>query len=185
MNPWVTIWTNTTETIDKFKDSDWVNRAGFLPYFIFGINAASEAEIPRLLGYGVKSEGLVPVVSIMLIVGILAGIILKVLWVNVIFFFGKIWKGQASRRNIDTVVSLCLFPEIFKLINLILNILIQDSMEEARINNALLIICYIIGFRILIIGLARVQRFSYGIAILNIFTPQLTLGILYYSIRGF
>lgn len=109
MNPWVTIWTNTTETIDKFKDSDWVNRAGFLPYFVFGINAASEAEIPRLLGYGAKSEGLVLVVSIMLIVGILAGIILKVLWVNVIFFFGKIWKGQASRRNIDTVVSLCLF----------------------------------------------------------------------------
>ena len=184
MNPWITIWTKPSETIDKLKDSNWVNGQGFLPYFIFGINAASESDIPRLFGYESKLEGLIITFITIIILGLLGGIIIKAVWVSIIFYFGKIWKGQASRKNIDTVLALSLIPEIFKLVNLIISYLIHDNIEDAKVDYAVTIICYLISFRILIIGLTKIQKFTYGISILNLFVPQLIFGVLYYLIRG-
>jgi hypothetical protein len=156
-----------------------------MPYFFFGINAASESDIPKLIGYETKAEGLIISLITIALLGLIGGIMLRAVWVNLIYYFGKIWRGQASRKNIDTVISLCLIPEIFKLANLIFRYIILDSIEDAKINYALTIICFLIGFRILLIGLSRVQKFSYGISVLNVFVPQLILGALYYSIRGF
>src|SRR5690606_37040046 len=119
-----------------------------------------------------------------ILLGLLGGIILRAVWVSLILYFGKIWKGQASRKNIDTVISLCLIPEVLKLVNLLFSYTIQADIEDAKINNALTIICFLISLRILLIGLSRVQKFSYGISVLNIFVPQLALGLLYYSMRG-
>jgi hypothetical protein len=184
MNPWISIWTKTTETIDKLKDSNWVNKQGLIPYFIFGVNVASKNNIiPKLLGYESKAEGLVIVLTATILLGLIAGIILRVVWVNLIFYFGKIWKGQASHKNINTVISLCLIPEIFKLANLIFSYITQNNIAEAKISFALTIICLLISLRILLIGLSRVQKFSYGISVLNIFVPQLIIGIMFYSIR--
>lgn len=104
--------------------------------------------------------------------------------VNLIFYFGKIWKGQATKRNIDTVIALSLIPEILKFVNLTLRFAFQEDFGIIHINYTLTIICAIISIRILIIGLARVQKFGYGISVLNLFLPQLIIAILYYSIRS-
>lgn len=184
MKPWTSIWVKTKETIDQFKDSNWVNGQGLLLYFIFGINAASESDIPRLFGYESKLEGLIIVLITIILLGLLGGLILRAVWTNLIFYFGKIWKGQASRKNIDTVIALSLIPEIFKLVNLILSYITQDNIEDAKINYVVIIICALLTFRIFIVGLSRVQKFSYAISILNVVVPQITLWLLYFLVRG-
>jgi hypothetical protein len=45
-------------------------------------------------------------------------------------------------------------------------------------------ICFLISMRILIIGLAKVQKFSYGLALLNVFLPALMGSILVYWLRS-
>ncbi len=49
MRPWTSIWIKTQETIDKFKDSNWVQGQGLLFYIVFGVNAIGESKIPLLL----------------------------------------------------------------------------------------------------------------------------------------
>jgi hypothetical protein len=45
-------------------------------------------------------------------------------------------------------------------------------------------ICFLISIRILLIGLAKVQKFSYGLALLNVFLPALVASILAYLLRS-
>ena len=124
-------------------------------------------------------------VTFILILGTVMGLFSKLVWINIIFFFGKIWKGEATKRNIDTVLSLSLIPEVFKFIYLTGKVIVSNgSLNDLQISGALTIICLILSLRILLIGLSRVQKFSYGFALLNIFVPQLVLTILYFSIRG-
>ena len=184
MRPWTSIWVKTKETIDEFKDSDWVQGQGLLLYFVLGLNGVGESEIPLLIASDPSLQETFLILFVLLLAGLFAGILFRAVWVNLIFYFGKIWKGQATKRNIDTVVALCLIPEIFRLINLTVSFIIHGNFKNVQISYALTIICLLLSFRILLIGLSRVQKFGYGISVLNVIVPQLVLGTLYYSIRG-
>jgi hypothetical protein len=183
MGPLTTIWIKTEETIDQFKDSNWVRRQGLLFYLIFGINATGETDILLLLGNDSSALGTLLILFTLLFSGLIFGMLFRVIWVNLIFYFGKIWKGQATKRNIDTVIALCLIPEIFRLLSLTTSFIAEDNLEDVKINSVVTIICAFLSLRILIIGLSRVQEFSYGISILSIVVPQIGLWLVYYSIR--
>jgi hypothetical protein len=184
MEPWTSIWIKTRETVDYFKDSNWVEGQGLLIYFIFGINMAGESKIPAIIGYDSSIGGKLILLFIILFLGLLAGVFFRAVWVNLTFYFGKIWRGQATKRNVDTVMALCLIPEVFRLINLILSFIVENNLENVKINNVLTIICGLLTFKIFVIGLSRVQKFGYGFSILNVLLPQLALLTAYYSIQA-
>src|SRR5688572_6704586 len=171
MNPWLTIWTKPQETIDQIKDSEWVNGRGLIPYFLFGINSAVESRFTQALYFDSGFAGFAEIIAFIMLVfslGVLGAVFIRLVWVNLILFFGKIWKGQASKRNIDTVLSLCLIPEFFRSLYLIVASILKGGLSDLEISGAFTIVCWLIGFRILLIGLSRVQKFSYGFALLNI-----------------
>lgn len=185
MNPWISIWTKTRETIDHIKNSYWVEGQGLLPFYFFGINGAAESEILELIDFDPGFQSNLISVVLILVFGIGSGYIFRFVWLNFIFFFGKIWKGQATKRNIDSVLSLSLIPEGFKFIYISGVIIVNNGNPIGlQINYALTLICFFLSIRILLVGLSRVQRFSYGTALLNIFLPQLILILLIVSIRG-
>lgn len=179
MSPWTSIWIKTEKTIDQFKDSNWVQRGGLLVYFILGINTASETKIPLLIDGASKGIYLL----VIIITGLIFGLAFRMIWVNVIFYFGKIWKGQATKKNINTVLALSSIPEIFRLISLFISIFTQKDLINVQINYSLTIICLFLSLRILLIGLSRVQKFSYGISLLTIVAAPLTLWVLIHLIR--
>src|SRR6187402_2583680 len=179
MNPWITIWTKPAKTIDSLTDTHWAGSFGFIPFILFGINSIGVRLIliPNLdLTYGIIFT---------IIAGFVLGILASIIWVNIIFLIGKIWKGQATRENIRLVLSLCLMPEIFRFINFIGSMIAnRNNLNNVAINEVLTLVCVILGFRIIVIGLSRIQKYSFGLAILNIFIPQLIISVLYFSIKG-
>ncbi|HPH45400.1 MAG TPA: hypothetical protein PKU83_00230 [Chryseolinea sp.] len=166
MNPWLTIWTKTSKTIDYLKDSSWGDSFGIIPFTLFGINSIG---VKLMLSFsGSPVFGMVITIVLGFAIGIIGGFV----WTNILFLFGKIWKGQSTRPNIKTVLALALIPEIFRFINLIgSSIVNHEDPTKVTINDGLELICIILGFRIIIIGLSRVQHFSFGFAVLNVFTP--------------
>lgn len=188
MNTWITVWAKTAKTIDHCKNTHWIDRAGLVPYFFLGLNSAIESNLPALL-YSetevIKPQDKLLASVIILVAGILMGLIFRLVWVNMIFLFGKIMKGNANKKEIDTVLSLSFIPEIFKLLYAAGIVLFnQGDWTDVTVNNLVVIICYLLTIRIMILGISRVQRFSYGQAIVNIFTPQLVIVVLFLLIRG-
>ncbi len=179
MNPWLTIWTNTTKTIDSLKDTHWADSFGFVHFILFGINSIG---VKLIL---ISNISLTYGIIFTIIAGSVLGILGSIVWVNIIFLFGKIWKGQATRENIRMVLSLSFMPELFRFINLIGSAIIhRENFNKISINNGLSLICFVLTFRIIIIGLSRVQQFRYGLAVLNIFVPQVLFTVLYLIIKG-
>jgi hypothetical protein len=86
MSPWTSIWIKTKETIDQFKNSKWAQRQGLLVFLILGINGAAESRIPSL----VESSSKVTYLIVIIIVGTVLGILIRIVWTNLIFFFGKV-----------------------------------------------------------------------------------------------
>jgi len=185
MNPWLNIWTRVTGTIDHLKNSNWVDGPGLIPFAILGINGAADSRLLLIFDYdsGFEEKGIALVV--LLAGGAASGLLIRLVWVNLIFRFGKIWKGNGTKRNIATVLSLSLIPQTFGFLNLIESIIVnQGDLRQVRINNVITVICFILSFRILVIGLSRVQRFSYGLGILNLIVPQFIFALLYLVIKG-
>ena len=75
-------------------------------------------------------------------------------------------------------------PEVFRLISLVLVSLSDRSYESSSSSYIVALICALVSFRIIVIGLSKVQRLSYGLAILNLLLPQLAVVIFLYSIRS-
>jgi hypothetical protein len=175
INPWLSIWVKTEETIDRLKDSNWANRQGLLIYSVVGINSVVDREMPQLLE---SSWSKVTFAIVVIVAGIIFGMLVRIFWINLIFYFGKIWKGQATKRNIDTVLALSFIPEIIRFLNLTLRFFIDDNLTHIQIHEGLTIICVLVSLSILLIGLSRVQRFTFGICLLNILLPSLSIWIL-------
>ena len=131
-----------------------------------------------------KLESLLVTVGAGIVLGIIGGSLLRVLWVNLIFHFGKTLEGKSAKRNVDTVLSMCLMPEAFKLVSLVISYISVDKIESASISFSITIISFVLSASLLIHGLSRVQQFGYVIAVVNIAVPQLILSIIYYAIRG-
>jgi hypothetical protein len=178
MNPLISIWTQSGQTIDALKNSRWASRQGFIFYIISAINSAAQSRLPSFI------ESKLGTVALIISLALVGGYLYQLICVNVIFYFGKTWNGQATKRNIDTVIALCLIPEAFKFIYLSVRFVLQQDIRDVQINNLLIIICFFLSVRILLIGLTRVQKFGYGISVVNILLPQLAALILFYSILG-
>ena len=70
-------------------------------------------------------------------------------------------------------MSLALIPEIISLSYIL--IVLTVTGEVVEVNYFIRLISWIFSIRILVIGLSKVQSFSYGLAILNIVLPALIL----------
>jgi hypothetical protein len=180
MNPFVTIWFKPKETIDRLKDSNWVNRAGFLPYLAAGINGVVESPSIMAALY-VQNRFL----QILLLAGlaVIGAFVMRLIYVNLFFYIGKSLEGQATKKDVDIVLSFTMLPEVFKLayfvIVLVLGVADIDTFESSY---ALYFICAGISLIYAVIGLRHVQKFAYKYVLLNIFMPMVFFTALVFMI---
>jgi hypothetical protein len=180
MNPFVTVWLKPIETIDRIKDSNWVNRAGLLPYLAAGINGVAES--PYILERLANQHWFLQIVLSLGLV-IIGAVVMRVIYVNLFFFVGKTLEGQATKRDVDTVLSLTMTTEFLKLAYLmIVLILSEGNVDGFESSNVLYFICSVLSLIIAIIGLRHVQKFAYKYVLLNVFMPMVLLAALIFMI---
>jgi hypothetical protein len=186
MNPYFSIWFNTQKTIEEKLKSNWIDNYGAIPYLLFGINGSlirgSDLQFIEHLLFLELS----PVIHFFILIafGVASGLMTRVVGVYTLYFFGKIWKGHASKTEIDTVLSLSLIPEILISLYLITIMIIQGDLQIVKENNILTLVVYIFCLRILVFGLSRVQQYSFGLSLLNIWLPYILVILLYLVLYG-
>lgn len=109
-------------------------------------------------------------ISVVLIpVGIgLSYLVFSVILPSITRAFGKIWGGQATMRQMANVYSLSLIPHLILLINQIALFAAGQDPTLDNVNAGVDTILRLWTIALLVFGVSRVQKFSYGIALLNV-----------------
>jgi len=99
------------------------------------------------------------------------------------YIMGKLWKGQASFKQLQIAFSLSLIPVFLILIVQLFHLIFhQEFLSINSVQYFVLFTSWLFYARTLIISISKVQNFSYGIALLNIFLPYIILLILTYKL---
>lgn len=164
MSPWLTVWKNPIRTIEEYKDTPWVNRQGFISYMIASISLwRDDSPISPLF-----EEPDVTGIMVTLIGILITAAIFRVIWVGLVFLLGLIWRGQATRRNIDTVVAVSIIPlailVFYETVCLLLHLQSYAIVDY---------IFFSITLWIMVFGIAYVQGFNLIKASFTVITPIL------------
>ena len=105
-------------------------------------------------------------------------ILLAFIFSGLLWYAGKVLNGESDYYSVKVVVGLSFIPHILILIIQILHLLMGEVIEVNMVNQGLYLVVDIFRFSILIVGLSRIQKFSYGFAIVSValaFVPLLLL----------
>ncbi len=169
MNPLLSVWFNAGKTIDYYESRGWDEKLNNIIFFIVGLTVALDILLLDSINTPTKLLVLAPL-------AILIGGLLKFTLPRVLKLIGRIWKGNAELTSITGVVALSFVPHGFLFIYKALSLM---AYSEPRVLLSLEYVVWLFEIKILIVGIARVQRFTYVIAALNIFLPSIIVTILY------
>jgi len=89
--------------------------------------------------------------------------------------------GQGTREDLKLIVSLASIPYLLSLFYIFLAIVIPGKRDYQL--GIIEILIWIFSLRILIIGVAKVQKISHVFASMNIAIPTIVITILYLILR--
>ncbi|MEQ8531750.1 MAG: YIP1 family protein [Imperialibacter sp.] len=177
MNVYRTIWLAPKRTFEEFLASDGSQALFVLPILtmglIFGLDLIPKLE--PLVGEGAHLLAL----TLTLPLGIAtAFLILGLITPGLIRLFGRIWRGPATMRQLVNVCSISFIPFGLTLINQLTLFAVGQEPTLDNVNGGIIYTLSIWCFGLLVIGVSKVQRFSYGMALLNILISDLPLLII-------
>jgi len=172
MNYFTNVWFNTSKLVDFGIEKGWNFKQAFVGYFIACLSVF--ISVPKLDFLGNAGFILYPIIALVF------AVILSYIVPAVFFFIGKIWKGKRTFRDYRIIFGLSLIPEIINLIYKSFSYAILDDPEKE--NGILTLLITVISVRILTIGIAKTQKFSYDIALLNVLLPSIIFGLIYVSL---
>ena len=171
MNPFRTIWLQPRQTFENFIVNNEEQGLFALPFILLGFGLTFDVfvDMTELTGER-KWFGLI----ISLPFGIGASFMLfSFIFPGLFWVTAKLWKGPATMRQLVNVYSISSIPYSLILINQLAQFLVGGTGASEQVNAGIQAILWLWFFSYLIIGVATVQRFSYGMALLNILLSQL------------
>jgi len=171
-SPYYTIWFSPTKTIIGVL-SKQIKFRHHLPILIAVISSALGSDIIKMLGFGIV-DSILTLIAFSVLVYIGIGYLLP-WWIMTI---GKIWKGNAKFIEIQIVFGLAYIPTLFILIYQLIHLSIGVFLADTEVNYAIRFIVAIFYFRTIIIGIAKTQGFTYGLAIINLIVSVIPLIII-------
>ncbi|WMN13014.1 hypothetical protein QYS49_35320 [Marivirga salinae] len=180
-NPYLSIWTKPKETFRLFFKERPSKSVYKLPFVVLGISLALNVGQDIFQVLGADSS---------LTTKILVYLFLTPFTIGLVFLFmgliqpwmikivGNIWNGEASRKEIANVNALSYIPACLIVIYQLTLLIIGQEPSTDNINILFHYAIWILTFSFFIIGLSIVQKFSYGIALLNFFISILPFIIL-------
>lgn len=184
----LTIWTQPRKTFEYLDKNEGIDSGVNLDVlFYLGALALVIPGIPTILSkYETKGEPVALVIIMALVVALVGALFGRLLfkYVNsyVLWKVGKLFEGKASKSQVQMVVAYALIPGLISLLLSLVLIIVAIIRKDINIvgyqNPLTIFLIWIFGFRTLIFGLARFNRFSYGYALINvIFVGTLFQGI--------
>ena len=166
-NPYLQIWYNPSKTIDAVL-SKQVKFNYHLPILISAISTALEIyvnDIGDLLGIGQIGSLIILIISTSIFY-----LIFAYFFPWFILMSGRILKGKSNFDNLQIIIGLTCIPIIITLTYQLLGLLFsRELMSNPQVNYSIKFIVWILYIRILIIGISKTQKFSFGFAIVNLF----------------
>ena len=180
MKPLITIWYKPSETFDYLLEKKTQNNSIFFIFYLIGIIAG----IPSVLKSDfIKLVGPIGIFFLIIVAGVIGGLFLQYVWVFIFWIFGQILQGKATNKEIRIVFAYSIIPILFKSILLIFQFLNyrHDEMQYENIglyNNLTNFLLLVIFLRFFVIGMSKVQKFSYLYALLNFLIPTTIIGFI-------
>jgi hypothetical protein len=172
MNVFRDIWFNTGTCIDYFLVEK--NQKPFLKELIWiqGAKVGLLAFLRSPLELGFLFLIVSMVSTVMVARYLLPWILVKT---------GKLMNGQASFHQLQLIVGFSAVPALVSLCFAIISILIPgETRHEFQLVEW---IVWILTWRILVIGVAKVQKISYEFALMNVVLAPVTIVIIYLILR--
>jgi len=180
MNPYQTIWLNPKRTFNDFVVNNESQSLFALPIIIMGLSLG--LDLTPQINALFDDEFVWWILLITIPAGIgTAFLILGFIMPGLVKLVGRIWNGQSTMRQMVNVYSISSIPFGLLLIYQLLLFAIGEDPLLDRVNAGLSYVLWLWSFGLLIIGISKIQRFSYGMALLNIllsYLPIFIIGIL-------
>lgn len=168
MNPYASIWLQPKQTIENFFDSKDKQPLYFLPILIAGASFSINMT-PEIGGlYAEDYPAWFSIVLLPLGIGI-SFLIFAFILPGLTRAFGKIWNGQATMRQMVNAYSLSIIPMLIILIYQVILFASETEPVFENMNSSIEYILRLWTLALLVLGVAKIQGFSYGIALLNVF----------------
>lgn len=179
MNPYRTIWLNPTQTFTDFVVNNKSQSLFALPIIIMGVSLGLDMtpEISNLIDEEFVWWSLL--ITIPTGIGT-AFLTLGFLSPGLVKLVGQIWSGKSTMRQMVNVYSISSIPFGFLLVYQLILFFIGEEPLLNRVNAGLSYVIWLWSFGLLIIGISKIQQFSYGMALLNIllgYLPIIIIGI--------
>lgn len=179
MNPYKSIWLNPRDTFEELASRE-KQPLLVLPILgtglIFGLDT-----FPDIASIFDEGERILAFFLALPLGIVLSFMMLGLVIPGLIKFCGKIWKGESTLRKMVNVCSLSFFPLSIILIYQISIFIFGAEPKLENVNHGIIYLFWLWSFSLLIIGVAKIQKFKYGIALLNIlvsYLPILIIGLL-------
>ena len=187
MKPFLSIWTKTRLTFqflekrDEKENDFMINILFFLTSVYAGFSLSFD--INKILGINYY----VTLIFSLFISGFLGLFIWKFILSFIIWGAGKIFQGQASIKEIRLALAYSAVPNLVHLVIgliLIIPAIILDNNGLIGYQHPVTIyVFWILAFRILVIGLAYFNKYSFGYALLTIIIPMVIIQGSLYGIK--
>ena len=162
-NPYFTVWFNPKTTIDNIL-TEQVRFRYYTP-ILLSVMSGFLGTITDITA--VFDELLYALVSGVVFIALGYLVISRLLpWL--IHRAGRIWDGKSNIHELRVIVGLAQVPVCLVLIEQCIFLLFGELKADWEVNIGIHWLVWVFYMRILIIGVARTQGFSYGMAFLNL-----------------
>ncbi len=187
MRPIFSIWIKPLKTFELLQDRNEIKNDSMIAILFFlGSMAAGFSGIPsinKLFG----GENYFVIIISLFVIGFFGLFLWYYVFSFIIWTSSKIFQGKATLKEIRLTIAYSLVPNLVHLIiGLIMFIpaIMLDNIGLINYQHPITYyILWIFALRIIIIGLAHFNKYSYGYALLTIFIPAAILQGLAYGIK--
>lgn len=111
--------------------------------------------------------------------------LIKFLPAVVLISAGKVMGGKANLNKMITVISISTIPNLIVFFYELIYLLLSKNNTLQFIPPFIIsFLVWIISIRILIVGISKAQKFTYGKALLSLFVVVISMQILYLFFKG-
>jgi hypothetical protein len=189
MRPILLIWIKPRQTFELLAERDatennkMIRILFFLTSMVAGFSSAKN--FSELFGGNIY----VGLFIALLFSGLLGLFLWNTIFSFIIWGVGKIFQGKATKDKIKLVIAYSLIPNLVHLIIGLILVILAVIMNNTGLinyqNPITLFVLWIFTFRILIIGLAFFNKYSYGYAVLTVLIPGAIIQGLVFGIKYF
>jgi hypothetical protein len=179
-----TIWTKPGETFDYLnklnKDKTDLTLDILFVLYSLSVTVPFIAQVYHKAG----DFNIYLTIIVVLLLTLVVALIIKFIFSFILWSFAKLLQGEASIKQTRIVAAYTLVPQLINLAILIVLIVIAVINNDTAIityqNPLTQIVIWFFSARIMIIGLSRYNKYTYGSAIINILLfSGLVQGIIY------